>query len=308
MMDDDDDDLTVDDFPPDELGVEVINAYHIGQQKLTATIEVSDFDEDAVRSFFVEIDFEGTPSFEILTQIEDSFLGHLSRGLKEHYLMELGGIIHHLQAQKTLLQNVPKISVRAITGTGNNGAVIVGEDGANYLLDGQNWRLIEGLDTAIFRSVHSAKNGLVFATGNDGVVARLKSLAWDPINLPTNDDFNAIWAASADSIYLAGNQGLCIHLIESEMIELEADPFDYFGICEFQGNRYWSSAQYGISIQNDERVEKFKELTEAFTMQASDAYLVVTGWKTVFVFDGNIWRGFEFGYNEGLFMKDIPIN
>lgn len=303
----DDDDLTIDDLDPAELELETINAYSIGNKRITVTVEVSDFDEDAVRSFFVEVDFSQALRFTAKSQIEDSFLGHVSIGPDLHYLLELGGIIHQLSGEERTTQNVPNVSFRSICVFGADEIIIVGEDGANYRLDGKKWRQIKGLEKAAFYSVHGGTDGTVAAAGHNGVVATLNEGAWARVQLPTNEDFNAVWSENASSLFLAGNEGLCLHIKNSEMITLNADPFDYFGICEFQGSRYWSSAQHGLSIQKENEIIPFKELSQAFTMTATEEYLVITGWKSVYLFDGKEWRGFAFGYDKGLFVSEIEM-
>jgi hypothetical protein len=300
---------SIDSLSPDEVDIESIEGYHLGGTKFGASFELSDQNGEFARSYLLLVDFAKTIQFEVKLTIEDSIRSHISYTPERHDVLELGGFIHRLEDGRTDVVPLSEGVLTRLWSPGEGTLFAIGEEGVSYVRRGQTWTELATIDEdAVLNAIHGLSRDSVYAAGDDGLFVRLAGDSWDPIDLPVQHDFTAIEAAKDGSVYLGGRDGTALRYVNSELVVLDAPEVDYFGICEFKGRRYWSDANFGLSVQEGTRLEPFRALGQAFWMHASEELLVVAGWKKIFLYDGDDWSGFELGYDGNIFLTRLDMN
>lgn len=297
----------LDDLSTEEVDVQAVDAFHHGGTLFSASFELSDAYSEFARSYVLEIDFSETITYTIRLQIEDTIRSHTSPSASEHHALELGGIVHHLTPAGDTTANLPNGVLKKIWKHTGSRLFAIGELGVSYVRERGLWTQLATVVGATMNDIHGNDTRPVYVAGNLGLLLQLEGAGWTPIDLGVHDQFNAVSVADSGSVFLGGADGAAFEFVESELIALDSETVDYFGICEFKGRRYWSDANFGLSIQNGNRIEPLRRLGQGFTMSATADYLVIVGWHEFFVFDGKDWTGFELGYDGGIFMRRIDI-
>lgn len=298
---------TIDDLRPDEVDIETVDAFHLGGTRYAASFELSDQDSEFARSFLLDVDFGATLTFTVRKRIEDSILSHASLAPDRHVVLELGRRMHDLRPEGDSMVILRDGVLRRLWHLDETHQYVIGDSGAAYVRETGDWERIAAQGSPVFRGIHGPRADMVHACGNRGVLVRLAGRAWVPIDLPVQRNFHAIEVSPDGAIHIGGANGAAYAIIADELVELESQPWDYMGILSFKGHRYWTDANYGISIQRGNVIEPFRKLGQGFYMHASPEKLVISGWKEVFVFDGSEWSGFELGYDGNIFLSQLDM-
>lgn len=297
----------IDQLAPEDVDIETIDAFHLGGDRFSASFELSNDRSEYARSFLLDVRFGDTLTFDIRLRIEDSIKSHTSLRPDHHLLLELGGIIHELQPggddQVTLAQGM----LRRIWSLDNGHQYVIGNRGIGYIREGGDWQVLAPYGDSYLKSIHGRSPKDIHACGSRGELLRLEGREWISLGLPVQADFNDIHVGRDGSIYLAGFNGNCYEIRDMELITLANEGHHYMGIAEFKGERYWSDANFGLSIQRGETIEPFRAIGQGFNMHCSADFLVIAGWKEVFVFDGEEWSGFELGYDGNIFLSRLDM-
>lgn len=298
---------TIDDLAADEVDIETIDAFHLGGTRYAASFELSDSNSEFARSFLLDIDFGDSLTFTVRKQIEDTILSHASLAADRHIVLELGGLMHDLTAGGDTVTRLRDGVLRRLWHLDEGRLYVIGDRGVSYIRETDAWERIETYDAAVLRGIHGPRADMVHACGNRGVLLRLEGRAWAPIGIPVQRNFHAIEVSPDGAIHVGGANGAAYAIVADELIELESQPWNYMGILSFKGRRYWTDANYGISVQDGNRIVPFRNLGQGFYMHASPDRLVVSGWKEVFIFDGEEWSGFELGYDGNIFLSQLDM-
>ncbi len=297
----------IDRLAPDEVDIEAMEAFHLGGDRFSASFELSNDRSEFARSFLLDVRFGTSLTFDIRLRIEDSILSHASLAPDRHLVLELGGIIHHLQPGGDSEVTLKPSRLRRIWALDDRHQYLIGDRGISFLREGGDWQAIEPYGDSLFKSVHGRSPQTIHACGTLGEVVRLEGRRWVPLDVPVQTEFKAVHLGQDGSLNLAGTEGQCYAIRDSELIPLANEGWTYMGIAEFKGQRYWSDANFGLSIQRGDRLEPFRALGQGFTMHASPDLLAIVGWKEVFLFDGENWSGFELGYDGTLFLSQLDM-
>lgn len=306
-MPQDDPDWTIDDFDPEAIEIEAMQAVHLGGGRLTASFELSEPEEEVARSYLLDVEFGASLTPRVLLQVEDTMMSHISLSPEEHYALELGGIIHHITPGGATRTQLPEGFLRRLWHLDGQAIYAIGEEGVAYRKDGSGWQQLETYDDATLLGIDGTAPDRIYAAGAEGVVLHQVGTGWQPLAVPGDYDFNAIQVAGDGALWLAGNEGACFGIVDSELVELDAGELDYFGVCEFKGKRYWSNANAGLSVQEGQALVPFRDLGQAFAMHATDEVLAIVGWKEIFLFDGQDWRGFEMVYDGEIALRVLDM-
>lgn len=298
---------SIDDLAPDEVDIETIDAFHLGGTHYAASFELSDQDSEFARSFLLEVDFGATLTYDVRLRIENSILSHASLGDGRHVVLELGKRMHDLTPAGDSMTVLPDRGARRIWHLDAQHQYAFGDRGTAYAREGGAWERIGAHDRTVFRDMHGPSSDKVHACGNLGALMRLAGREWVPIELAIQQDLHAIEVSADGAIHVGGADGAAYAIIDDELIALESQPWDYFGVRSFKGQRYWTDANYGISVQRGNSIVPFRELGQGFYMHASPEKLVISGWKEVFIFDGENWDGFELGYDGNIFLRRLDM-
>lgn len=304
----DDEDLSLDDFDAEDIEVEAMEAYHLGGTRFSASFELSEEEAEVSRSVLLDVDFGDTVQFQTLLEVEDSIMSHTSLSRDRHFALELGGIVHALDGESRGRSELEEGFLRRIRGVSETEAIVVGEDGIAYRYDGATWTEIEPFEGGDFVDAHIAPGRSVHACGPIGTLARLDGNAWTDLDVPIQEDLNAVLVTPSDGLFVAGSNGMCFQLRDSELIEFDAGDDDFFGVRDFKGRRYWSSANYGLYVQDGRRLVPFRDLGQSFTLHTSTDLLVIAGWKEIFTFDGETFRGFRLGWDGSVFLEALDMD
>jgi hypothetical protein len=292
---------------PDQVHIEAIDAYHLGGNHYSASFELSDHNDEYFRSFLLEVDLGASLTFRIRQRIEDSILSHASLAPDRHVTLELGRRLHDLTPEgdrSTKLSGGTLFKLFRILG---GPQYVIGDQGACHVRDVAEWVAVPPASTRMLNGIHGPTPDLVHACGNGGTLQRLRGLNWELLELPDQRDFNAIEVSSGGAVYLGGNGGSALSLRDGELVTLDAPQRDYFAIRSFKGRRYWGDANWGLNVQEGDALVPFQGLHYALSMHASQDKLVITGWKEVFVFDGETWDGFQLGYDGNIFLTRVDM-
>jgi hypothetical protein len=303
----DDPGRTIDDLAPEEVDIEAIDAFHLGGTRYAASFELSDEDSEVVRSFLLMVDFGATLTYSVRMRIDKSILSHASLSPDHHVVLQLGRHVHDLTPGGDSVTTLQDGVLRRLWHLDAGHQYVYGDRSTAYAREGGAWERIEGYGNAVFRCIHGPRADMIHACGNRGVLARLEGRRWVPVDLPVQRNFHAIEVMPDGAIHVCGARGAAYAIVDDELTELQSQPWDYMGVLSFKGRRYWTDANYGISVQKGNVVEPLRELGQAFYMHASDEKLVISGWKEVFIFDGENWEGFEMGYDGNIFLRRLDM-
>ena len=299
--------LPFDDLTPDQVHIEAIEGYHLGGDRYAASFELSDHDGEFFRSFLLEVECGASLTFRIRQRIEDTIMSHASLGNDRHVVLEIGGWMHDLTPAGDSMTVLRNGTLRRLHHFDGGPQYVIGDNGSCYVRDGGDWEFIPPLTYRPLKSLHGPHPDLVHVCGDGGTLLRLRGRSWETVELPDQRDFAAIEVSEDGTIHLGGTEGTAVALRNDEMVELAAPPRDFFAIRSFKGNRYWSDANWGLNIQRGDEVLPFRELRHAFYMHTSTDKLVISGWKEIFIFDGDRWDGFQMGYDGNIFLTRLNM-
>ncbi|SFX63170.1 hypothetical protein SAMN04244548_01532 [Paracoccus pantotrophus] len=298
----------LDDLDPSEVRIEAVDAFHLGGTRYAASFELTDIHCEFSRSFLLDIDFGETLTFTVRLQIEDAINSHATLAPDRHVVLELGGLIHDLTPAGDSVTALPEGVLRRIWHLKDGPQFVFGDRGVAYVREpGGDWELIAPHDLAVLRAIHGSSAQDVHACGHGGLLLRLEGRAWVPVEIPDQRNFYALEVSADGAMHFGGAEGTAYALMGEELTPLEAAPWDYFGICSFKGRRYWTDSSYGISVQEGNALRPFRNLGQGFFMHASAEKLVISGWKEIFIFDGENWEGFEMGYDGNIFLRRLDM-
>jgi hypothetical protein len=298
---------TIDDLKPDEVDIETIEAFHLGGTRYAASFELSDENSEFARSYLLDIEFGDALTFTVRKQIEDTILSHASLAPDRHIVLELGKLVHDLTPGGDTVTKLRDGMLRRLWHFDENRHYVIGDRGVAYIREAGVWERIETLGSAVLKGIHGPRPDAVHVCGHAGLIARLDGRTWIPLEIPVQRNFHAIEVSEDGAIHVGGADGAAYAIVADELIELESQPWDYYGVLSFKGRRYWTDANYGISVQEGNRIVPLREPGQGFYMHASPDKLVVSGWKEVFIFDGTEWSGFEFGYDGNIFLSRLDM-
>ncbi len=302
--------LPFDDLPPEEVHIEAVEAYHLGGTRYAASFELSDHDENYFRSYLLEVDCGSALTFRIRKQIEKTVMSHASLGEDRHLLLQIGGRMHDLTPAEDTVTFLPEGVLRRLFRLPGGAQYVVGDQGICYWREGSGaeWRLVPPLTDLALRAIHGPNADLIHACGDGGTLLHLQGGVWRRIDLPDDRSFKAIEVGPDRIIHLGGDSGTALALRGDELLELAAPRRDFFSIRSFKGHRYWADANWGLNRQEGDTIVPFRELRYAFYMHTSPEKLVISGWKEIFIFDGQNWDGFQLNYDGNINLTRLNMD
>lgn len=296
------------DLSPDEIDLEVMRAFHVGKDMFAVSVELSDKHSAFGRAYLLLVHFDGRQiQFEIVLQLENQMLGHVSTSPTDHVLMEVGGVTHFLRgAAETTARTPDPFFYRMFLPPGGP-LFTYGEDGWVCRFDGRAWQPIKPIVKSFLRAMHGPSADLIHVVGSHGTLLHLRGDRWHQVPLDFNRSIEAVQVSADGTISLGCEDGYCFQYREGHLWEIAAPDSDFMSICEFKGARYWGENDFGLFVQKGDKLKKFRALEFVFAMEASEDLLVATGWKEVFAYNGSEWSGFEFGYDGNLFAHFIDM-
>jgi len=303
----DDPEPRLDDYPLDEIDIEAINAFHLGRNLFSVSVQLSDKNDEAGRSFLLRMSLDDQIRQEVLLDIDDLILSHVSLSEKEHIALQVGGTTHHIRNGTIATGEGPEAFTNKLWHLDQRTAYLYGDEGTVCLAQGTQWVPIETRTSAFLRAMHGPTLKLIHVAGDQGTLLRLDGTRWRPVPLGFNHSISALQVARDGSVYLGCENGFCARYADEELTEIDGPGTQICSICEFAGNRYWGDDEYGLYVQKGMKLVPFRSLGFVYAMHATDDYLVAVGWKEVFTFNGKAWSGIEFGYDGNLFVRRIDM-
>jgi hypothetical protein len=244
---------------------------------------------------------------EVLLDIDDLILSHVSLSEREHIALQVGGTTHHIRNGTIVTGEGPEAFTNKLWNLNAKTAYLYGDEGTVCVAQGTDWVPIETGTSAFLRAMHGPAPELIHVGGDHGALLRLDGSRWRPIPLGFNHSISALQVARDASVYLGCENGFCARYANEELTEIAGPGTQIYSICEFAGDRYWGDDEYGLYIQKGMELVPFRSLGFVYAMEATEAYLVAVGWKEVFTFNGKEWSGVEFGYDGNLFVRRIDM-
>jgi photosystem II stability/assembly factor-like uncharacterized protein len=134
----------------------------------------------------------------------------------------------------------------------------------------KQWELVN----PVIHDLYMPKEGIVFAVGQYGTIWKYSASSWEKMQSGSYEDLQDIWGSAEDNIYAVGRHGTLLHFDGKEwkqdtsLKELASDK-SFYGI--------WGSSQ-------------------------NDIYVIAK--KTVYHYDGNIWKNLNVD-TQGANLKSI---
>lgn len=298
----------IEQIPPDQIFLEAMRAFHVGGTQFGVSVELSDEFRERGRSYLLLVDFNGSQArFDIVLQLENQMLSHISTSPRDHVLLEVGGLTHFLRGTAHTTARAPEPFFHKLFLPPGGPLFTYGEDGCVCRFEAGEWHPIKPLVSAFLRTMHGPSASQLHVAGDHGTLLRLVGDSWRQIPLDFNRSIQAIHVSGDGTVSIGCEDGFCFEYRDSELKQMKTPDSDFMSICDFQGARYWGDNDFGLFVQDDLKLKKFRALGFAYAMQPSDELLVVTGWKEVFAFDGSTWSGFEFGYDGHLYIQAIDM-
>lgn len=308
MIDDDDDDEpSFDDYDPDDIDVEAIDAFHLGGDRFAVSVQLSDQHDEVARSYLVELTLGDRVEYKVLLEIEDLILSHCSLSADEHVVLEVGGVTHHLDKNGDRIGQGPEPFTNRLWNLDRKTVFLFGDEGTACLAHGTTWNEIPPVTPKFLQRMHGPNRDLIHAGGDGGTLLQLTGGAWTQIPLGFGRSISALNVSARGEVFFGCEDGYCARLADDELKDIAGPGTQIYSICEFQGERYWCDDEYGLFIQKELALVPFKPLGYIYNLHASDSFLVTAGWKYVFMFDGRGWSGIEFGYDGDLFVRKVDM-
>ncbi|PDT11001.1 hypothetical protein [Rhizobium sp. M1] len=300
---------TIDGVPAQDVYLEVMRGFHLGGTLFGVSIELSDEYRERGRSYLLLVDFTGRSArFHVLLQLENQMLSHISSSQDDHVLLEVGGLTHFLRGGSHSTARAPEPFFHKLFRLPDGALFTYGEDGCVCRFDGISWQPIQPLISSFLRAMHGPSAELLYVAGNNGTLLHLQGDRWRQVPLDFNRSIEAIHVSPNATISIGCEDGFCFEYRNNVLKEIKAPDSDFMSICDFKGARFWGDNDFGVFVQDNHVLKEFRALGFAYAMQPSPDLLVVTGWKEIFLFDGNSWSGFEFGYDGQLYIQVIDMN
>jgi hypothetical protein len=291
-----------------DVDLEVMRAFHVDKNTFGVSIELSDQYNERGRSYLLIVEFDGERiRYEIVLQIENLMLDHVSMSPAEHVLLEVGGVTHFLNGRAHRTARTPEPFFHKLFRPSGGPLFTYGEDGWVCQLYDMAWRPIEPGSKAFLRCMHGPSTEMLHVGGNFGTLLHLKGDVWVQIPLNFNKSIEALHVAEDGTISIGCEDGFCREVRDGSIRVIEAPDSDFLSIRDFKGRRFWGENDFGLFVQEGDRLIEFRALEFAFAMESSPELLVVTGWREVFLFDGSSWLGFEFAYDGDLLARTIDM-
>lgn len=307
MIDDDDDEPVFEDYEPDEIDVEAIDAFHLGGDRFAVSVQLSDKHDEVARSFLLELTLGRQVEFKVLLQIEDLILSHASIAEDTHVVLEVGGVTHYLHKDSHKTGQGPEPFTNKLWHLDRQTVFLYGEAGTACLAQGTEWIEIPPAVPGFLRAMHGPSRDLIHAGGDGGALLRFSGNIWVPIPLGFNRSISALNVSSKGEIFFGCEDGYCARYADEELTDIAGPGTQISSICEFRGERYWCDDEYGLFIQKGSSLVPFKPLGYIYNMHVTDDFLVTAAWRYAFMFSGKKWAGVEFGYDGNLFVRGVDM-
>jgi hypothetical protein len=179
--------------------------------------------------------------------------------------------------------------------------VVVGMDRQVYRWKGNSsWETIEqGLPPGNpkvvgFEAIGGFSLADVYAGGWDGELWHYNGKSWRPVDTPTSAIIVNLCCAGDKNVYACGRTGLLLRGREDrwEVVELEGEQDDFWGIAWFKERLYLSSMRKVYVLDRDRLVPVDfgeEEASSFYHLTATKDILWSIGPKDVLAFDGNAW-------------------
>ena len=291
----------------DEVDIEMMNAFHLSGNLYGVSLQLSDKYNEIARSFIFIVEFGQTLACREILRLENLLLDHISFAEKQHIALQIGGISHHLSASESKQLFGPEPFTNKLWRLDAKHIFLFGEAGTVCRLQENEWQPIKPATTEFLRSMSGCGPDTIIAAGDRGTLLRLENESWTQVDLQVNQSITASHVSTDGATSLGCEDGDCFQLLDDELIILQTEGGKFMSICEFRGQIFWGDDEYGLYQQNGRKLEPCRALEFAYAMHATETRLVVTGWKEVFIFDGDNWRGFEFAYDGNVLLREVDM-
>lgn len=283
----------------EDTAVECIQVAPMGGGKVAILFLLSDSDYvTTVSVVFVVDDFDPKRARGVLLTSE--WLMALSASPSaELFALEATTWIWRYRGADWTRDKVSQKSLRQVWAADAGGAITVGADGVGYRLVGSVWQPIQPIIATQYFDIHGHSSHGIHACGQMGVVHRLTGTGWQPLELHRHDQLRGIDVAADGTIRVAGDDGVCLRIVNEEITELEADEsMTYLAVRTYNGKAYWGN-EIGISIEDGNVLMPFENTEIGSDLRTDGDYLYVAGTDTAWRFDGKKWKTLTLGYNNG---------
>jgi hypothetical protein len=179
-----------------------------------------------------------------------------------------------------------------------SGPLALGDDGAAVRLSDGRWTAIPSITKAGYNDVHGTPQHGLHAVGDFGTLHRLHEGSWRPVELHRQENLRGVQVASDGTIRIAGDDGACLRLVDSELVELESSGHTHFAVRSLHNKTYWGD-EAGVYVEKGDKLELIKDTGIASDMRTDGEFLYVAGIDAAWRFDGKVWKHLRLVFDNG---------
>ena len=213
------------------------------------------------------------------------------------FVLEVGRTVWRYRDGAWTSKKVAKNLMQRLWSHGDGLTLLVGDDGRSWEFDGNAWSALKPDRQYRLRDVHGPHRDLVHCVGSNGTLQRLSGAGWQVIDLPIENDLWGVFVTPDGTVRACGNDGMCIRVVNEEMIELDAPRTRFFCVHQFQGAFYWGDSEYEIYREEGDQLVEFHPTGTGWDMRADADYLYVVGDGIAWRFDGKKWNSLALDFD-----------
>ncbi|RWP28897.1 hypothetical protein [Mesorhizobium sp.] len=195
---------------------------------------------------------------------------------------------------------VSQKSLRQVWAEDSGGPIAVGTDGVAYRLVRSQWQPIAPLGSTEYLDVHGHPKHGIYACGEMGTIHQLVGTGWQPLEVHRHDRLRGIDVAPDGKIRVAGDEGVCLRIMNEEVTEIAATTeMTYLAVRTFKGRAYWGD-EAGVNVETADALQNFEDTGIASDLRTDGEFLYVAGIDTAWRFDSHRWKRLTLVYDHGL--------
>lgn len=291
--------LTEQIFMDPEAQIECVQIAPFDRNRCFILFECGTVDHELAQSFIFRVDDFNPQLTESSFVLDDWMISLTCAPGQALHALEVGRTVWSRKDADWSSAVVADTTMKRLWSLAPDATFLVGSDGKAYRFDGAVWRAIPPNCVGCLYDIHGTDMHSIVAVGGGGSAQRLKGSAWSRIDLPFQTEIRAVNVSRDGAIRLAGEDGLCMRLINEELVPFDAPATDLYSIAEFQDTIYWGDNAFGVYRETGGGLEEVFRTEFAFDMRSSRDYLYVAATDKAWRYDGTSWKSLRPVFEDG---------
>ena len=188
----------------------------------------------------------------------------------------------------TILSGIVQLEGKGLCAHGYGGRI--------FLRAGTDWTSLPPLRSDV-TCVRVSKSGTLYATGREGLFARLQGAQWETLDLGTNVDLRAMLVLADGSILICGRSGFAGLWSDESFTKLSVPELDYSDLAYFKGKVFVGAGSDGLAVFEKGSFKILKDNVFSYSLRSNEKYLAIAGNNEIVRYDGKDFPCLEFNYD-----------